>query len=173
MEIQILDYIQRLQTNPGDIILKGITMLGDGGIVWIVLALVLLFFRKTRKAGIVMAVALIINALTCNLVLKPLVARPRPFDANPAVSLLVKKPHDYSFPSGHTSASFACTSSIFMYGVKKYWIPPLVLSCLIAFSRMYLYVHYPTDILGGIAVGILSALASWCIFKKVWKNEMI
>lgn len=173
MEIRILDFIQKSKTGAGDLILPFITSLGNAGIVWIVFTLVLLVVKKTRRIGLVLCTALIINAVVCNIILKPTVARIRPFDVNTAVELIIKKPNDYSFPSGHTSASFTCTTGLFMFRQKKFWIPALVLSVLIAFSRMYLYVHYPTDILGGIAVGIFAGLVSWFIFKNIWKKSSL
>lgn len=170
MEIKILDFIQKSKTDFGDTVLTAITSLGNGGIFWILFTLILLFIKKTRKMGAVLAAALIIDAVLCNIILKPAVARIRPYDVNTAVNLIVKKPSDYSFPSGHTAASFTCTTGLFMFRLKKFWIPALVLSVLIAFSRLYLYVHYPTDILGGIAVGIFAGMTSWYIFRHVWKD---
>ena len=91
----------------------------------------------------------------CNLVLKPLVARVRPCDINTAVQLLIARPDDFSFPSGHTGASFAAVSALCASG-NRLWIPSLILAVLIAFSRLYLYVHYLTDILAGAVIGIMA-----------------
>ena len=99
--------------------------------------------------------ALVLDVILCNGVLKHVFARVRPCDVNTTIQLLVPRPSDYSFPSGHTAASFAAVAALFFAGQKKLWKPALVLAVLIAFSRLYLYVHYPTDILGGIAVGVL------------------
>lgn len=88
--------------------------------------------------------------------LKPLIARIRPFDVNSAIQLIVAKPHDYSFPSGHTAASFTAVMALYLAGEKKLWKIALVLAVLIAFSRLYLYVHYPTDVLGGIITGAIA-----------------
>lgn len=88
--------------------------------------------------------------------IKPIVARTRPYEVNSAVSLLISKPIDYSFPSGHTAISFTIVSVLYFFRMKKYWIITFVLACLIAFSRMYLYVHYPTDVLAGAIVGTFS-----------------
>ena len=99
--------------------------------------------------------ALILDMILCNGILKHVFARVRPCDVNTTIQLLVPRPSDYSFPSGHTAASFAAVAALFFAGQKKLWKPALVLAVLIAFSRLYLYVHYPTDILGGIIVGVL------------------
>lgn len=99
--------------------------------------------------------ALVLDVILCNGILKPLFARVRPCDVNTTIQLLVPRPSDYSFPSGHTAASFAAVTALFFAGEKNLWKPALVLAVLIAFSRLYLYVHYPTDILGGIAVGVI------------------
>ena len=113
-----------------------------------------------------MAAALVVDVLLCNVILKNLVGRIRPFDVNTSVQLLISKPKDFSFPSGHTAASFASVAALYLAGEKKLWKPALVLAILIAFSRMYLYVHYPTDILGGIIFGILSAWIGYQCSKK-------
>ena len=105
MEIQILNIIQNLRTDIGDTIVPFITKLGDAGMIWICLTIVLLIIPKTRKTGVIMMAALLVDVLLCNVLIKNLVARTRPFDVNTAVQLLVAKPRDYSFPSGHTAAS--------------------------------------------------------------------
>lgn len=154
MEIQILDWIQGLHIPFLDKAMCFITSLGNAGVIWIVLAFVLIMLPKTRKSGIIVMSALVLDVILCNGILKNLFARVRPCDVNTAVQLLVSRPTDYSFPSGHTAASFAAVSALFFAGEKKLWKPALVLAVLIAFSRLYLYVHYPTDILGGIVVGV-------------------
>ena len=103
-----------------------------------------------------MMAALLVDVLLCNVLIKNLVARTRPFNVNTAVQLLVAKPRDYSFPSGHTAASFASVTALYLAGEKKLWKIALVLAVLIAFSRLYLYVHYPTDVLGGIITGAIA-----------------
>ena len=106
LELQILDYLQTIHTPLLDKLLIGASTLGNTGIVWIGLTLILLIIPKTRSVGKVLVLALIIELVTVNLILKPVVHRPRPFEVNPAVQLLVKPPVDYSFPSGHTSMAF-------------------------------------------------------------------
>lgn len=159
LEIQILDWIQTIRTPAGDVLMPFITSLGDGGIIWIVLTAALLAIPKTRKTGIVLVAALVLDVIICNGIIKNLVARTRPYDVNTAVDLMICKPRDYSFPSGHTAASFAAASALYFAGEKRLWKPAIVLAVLIAFSRLYLYVHFPTDILGGILVGVLCGYA--------------
>ena len=168
MEIHILNMIQNLRTPIGDVVVPLITRLGDAGIIWIILTVLLLIIPKTRKTGVIMLAALLADVLLCNVVIKNLVARTRPFDVNTAVQLLVAKPRDYSFPSGHTAASFASVTALYLAGEKKLWKLALVLAILIAFSRMYLYVHYPTDILGGVIFGSLSAWIGYQCSKKMF-----
>lgn len=104
----------------------------------------------------------------CNWIMKPLVARVRPYDVNTAVQLLISPLKDYSFPSGHTAASFASVTALYMAGQKKLWKIALVMAILIAVSRLYLYVHYPTDVLGGIVIGILSGvIGSYFVQNKI------
>ena len=131
IELSILDWIQTLHTPFLDKIMVFITRLGDAGIIWIVLSIVLLLIPKTRKSGAVMVAALVVDVLLCNIVLKNLVARTRPYDVNTGVHLLVAKLHDYSFPSGHTAASFASVTALYLAGEKKLWKFALVLACLI------------------------------------------
>lgn len=166
IELSILDWIQTLHMPFLDKIMVFITRLGDAGIIWIVLSIVLLLIPKTRKSGAVMVAALVVDVLLCNIVLKNLVARTRPYDVNTGVHLLVAKLHDYSFPSGHTAASFASVTALYLAGEKKLWKFALVLACLIAISRLYLYVHYPTDVFGGILFGVISGYLG---YRKVLK----
>lgn len=169
MELRFLDFLQTIHTPLLDKILAFITSLGNAGIIWIVLAVVLLILPKTRKTGIIVAAALLMDLVLCNLILKNLVARMRPYDVNTAIAILIKKPLDFSFPSGHTAASFAAMTALFLAKMKKAWIAALVLAVLIAFSRLYFYVHYPTDVLGGVVVGILSGIIGYAIVEKIDK----
>ena len=172
IELMILDWIQSIRTPVGDAVMCFITKLGDAGIIWIVLAAILLLIPKTRKHGLVMMAALCIDLVVCNGLLKNLFARIRPCDVNTQIQLLIARPDDFSFPSGHTAASFAAVAALYFSGERKLWKPALLLACFIAFSRLYLYVHYPTDILGGILVGIAAGYAGSIIIQQVMKwNE--
>ena len=171
IELKILDFIQTLHIPILDKIMVWITSLGDAGMIWILLTAIFLIMPKTRRTGIIMAAALIMDLLICNVAVKNLVARTRPYDVNTSVQLLVAKLHDYSFPSGHTAASFASVTALYLAGEKKLWKPALVLACLIAVSRLYLYVHYPTDVLGGIILGILSGYAGYRIIAYIAKQK--
>ena len=173
MELRFLDFLQTIHTPRLDKTLAFITSLGNAGIIWIVLAVVLLILPKTRKAGIIVAAALLMDLILCNLILKNLVARVRPYDVNTAIAILIKKPLDFSFPSGHTAASFAAMTALFLAKMKKAWIAALVLAVLIAFSRLYFYVHYPTDVLGGAVVGILSGIIGYTIVEKIGKCRKV
>ena len=173
MELRFLDFLQTIHTPLLDKILAFITSLGNAGIIWIVLAVVLLILPKTRKTGIIVAAALLMDLILCNLILKNLVARVRPYDVNTAIAILIKKPLDYSFPSGHTAASFAAMTALFLAKMKKAWIAALILAVLIAFSRLYFYVHYPTDVLGGAVVGILSGIIGYTIVEKIDKRRKV
>lgn len=173
MELRFLDFLQTIHTPLLDKILAFITSLGNAGIIWIVLAVVLLILPKTRKTGIIVAAALLMDLILCNLILKNLVARVRPYDVNTAIAILIKKPLDFSFPSGHTAASFAAMTALFLAKMKKAWIAALVLAVLIAFSRLYFYVHYPTDVLGGAVVGILSGIIGYKIVEKIDKRRKV
>lgn len=167
MEMGILNWIQTLHNPAADVFFSFVTKFGDAGIFWIAVAVVLLIIPKTRKTGLIMAAAFLVDVILCNGLLKNLVARVRPFDVNTSVHLLVAKPHDYSFPSGHTALSFAAVTALYLAGEKKMWKPALVLAILIAISRLYLYMHYPTDVLGGIVVGILCGYLGYKIVMRI------
>jgi len=173
IEIKILDFIQNMRTPIGDLIIPIITRLGDAGILWIILTLILLFIPSKRKTGLILVAALFIDIILCNGILKNLVARIRPFDVNTSIQLLIAEPIDFSFPSGHTAASFAAVAALYFAKEKKLWKIALACAVLIAFSRLYLYVHYPTDVLGGIAVGIAAGYFGFLIVDmlKRWKME--
>lgn len=141
-----------------DSFLKVVSFLSDGGWFWILLALIFLFFRPTRRYGLAMAISLLLSTFFTNLLLKPIVARPRPYELRDLV-ITLPLPGDASFPSGHTTVAFSGAFSLFWQN-KKAGAPALVLALLTAFSRLYFYLHFPTDILGGFVVGLLSSLLS-------------
>ncbi len=153
-----------------DAVMPVITLLGDAGIFWIALAVVMLFFPKYRKIGLSMGASLLIGVLLCNVTLKPLVGRIRPYDYQwevfqKEITLLIPAQHDFSFPSGHTIASFEASVAITLHN-KKLGIPAILLACLIAFSRLYLYVHYPTDVIASVILGTAIAfLGTWLVRK--------
>lgn len=155
VDMAVLNFVQTyLRCNFLDMAMPLITELGNGGILWIICSLLLTVFPKTRKAGIAMAVSLILEVLCCNVLLKPFVARLRPCDVNTAVRLLIPHPEGFSFPSGHTGASFAAAAALF-FGKNRMGAVAFILAALIGFSRIYLYVHYPTDVLAGAMLGIM------------------
>jgi membrane-associated phospholipid phosphatase len=165
IEMQILDTIQSFRTPAGDVLMP---LISQGLLLWPALALILLIRKSTRKAGVIMMIAMVLDVLCCNVLLKNLVQRTRPCDVNLAVNLLVARPTDYSFPSGHTALSFAAVSGFCFSGILKKWrIPAVVFACLIAFSRLYLYLHYPTDILAGAVVGIFCGWTAFHLYKAL------
>ena len=149
--------------------------LGKGGLFFIAASVVLLLFRKTRKAGLCSLLAIGVGALLVNVLLKPLVARPRPYTAGGEFLWVWERAgkhleKEFSFPSGHTAASFAFAVAFAMTAPKKYSVPALVLACLISLSRLYVGVHYPTDILGGIVIGALCGILAVWIVKYIQKR---
>lgn len=166
IEIKVLDFIQSIRTPFGDAAMCFITRLGNAGVIWILLTIIMLIIPKSRKSGLILMTALCVDLVLCNGILKPLAGRIRPCDVNTSIQLLIARPHDFSFPSGHTAASFAAVGGLFFSGERKLCIPALLLAVLIAFSRIYLYVHYPTDVLGGVFVGIASGYLGYRIINK-------
>lgn len=180
-DLPILDWIAAYLWCPFlDAVMPVITLLGDAGIFWIAIAVVLLFFPKTRKVGLGMGAALILGLLVCNLTLKPLTARIRPYDYQLQhfgvhIKLLIEAQHDFSFPSGHTIASFEAATVLLIHS-KKAGIPAMILACLIAFSRLYLYVHYPTDVIASVILGIgFGILGNWLVQKgfSLYENRKL
>lgn len=164
----LLQIQQHLRTDMLTPFMKIVTFLGNGGWFWILCAVVLLAIPKTRKTGYAAVLSLIFGVIVTNLLLKNIVARPRPFAEIEALIPLIAKPTDFSFPSGHTTASFAVALVMLRMLPKKIGIPAVVLSALVAFSRLYLGVHYPTDVLTGFVVALVgSSLAVWGVRTKL------
>ncbi len=163
-----------------DVVMPIITVLGEGGWVWIVIAVLFLFMPKYRKAGVTMAFALILMLILNDGILKNVFARPRPFNFEPFEALyavfpqgadgkpelLVGLPSSFSFPSGHTSSSFAAAFAILLNKKWKAGVPALLLAALIGFSRNYLMVHYPTDVLFGALMGVLYAVLAYFLIAR-------
>lgn len=131
-----------------------VTKLGNAGAIWIALTVILLIPKKTRKIGCMSALALLGSLIINNLILKNLIARIRPYEIINGLVPLIEKPTDYSFPSGHTGSSFAAACILYRKLPKRFGIPALILAILIGFSRLYLGVHYPSDVLCGIISGV-------------------
>lgn len=199
-DLNVFAWIQSIQNSILNTIMVVITTLGDEGIFFIALGLVLMCFKKHRKAGVAVLVALLVMEVGNNLILKELIARPRPFfifnpDAIPldhknyaeilekvTASVerlpelaarwvdtyrypdLVHAPSSWSFPSGHTSSAFAAAFAVLWYN-RKIGIPTVVFAALMGFSRIYVQVHYCTDVLAGVLVGLVYALIGVLIVK--------
>jgi len=173
-ELMLLDKIQEIMGTPSfDKIWLFFTHIGDYGLIWIAITLCLFIYPKTRKVGIMCSLALIFGLIVTNGLLKNIVARARPYNYKD-ILLLIDKPHDYSFPSGHTTASFAVAFVLLKERLKlnqvNIYIPVLIIAILVAFSRMYLYVHFPTDILAAVAIAYFCSIASRCIFNRLKKT---
>ena len=168
MELCILDWIQaHLRCGLLDAVLPVISWTCNQGELWILLALCLVIYKRTRRQGWTVATALVLDLVCCNLLLKPLIGRIRPFAVNTAVELLIPPPLDASFPSGHTAASFAAVFALRASG-SPLWKPALAVAAAIAFSRLYLYVHWPSDVLGG---ALLGAFLGWAAGKAAESVE--
>ena len=152
-----------------------VSHLGDSGLFWIILCAILLLSKKTRKLGVCGLLALAFGVLITNVALKNVVGRIRPYDQFSDLTLLVEAQHDFSFPSGHACSSFAAAAAIFLSldRNKKGWgILLIILASLIAWSRLYVAVHFPTDVIVGILVGIFSAWAAHLILKKYHQRRL-
>ena len=162
LDVQILTWVQEnLRGDVWTAIWRFITLFGDKGLFWIVLGLALLIPRKTRKVAAVALAALVLDFICTNLVLKNWIARVRPYDAFPQIIALVKE-SSFSFPSGHSAASLACSVVYLKLLPRKAGVPLFVLAILVALSRIYLCVHYPSDVVAGALIGAVCALiACW------------
>lgn len=174
----VFKFFEKLWNPVLDVIMSVITYLGDDGIFWIILGVCLLIPKKTRRFGVYVLGGLAVAGFINNICLKELIQRPRPFNFNGWPEAfnypnIVKKPSSWSFPSGHTSSSFGAAFPLLLRAKKKYGIPAVILALLIGISRIYVHVHYPTDIIGGIIVGIIGGLIATLLIDKVLYPKVI
>lgn len=160
MEISLLNWIQQFRNPVLDYFFSFYTLLNNHGEMWIVLTIGLLCFKKTRTLGILCALGLLTELFFSEMFLKNMIKRVRPFAQN-SIQLIIPKPNTYSFPSGHTASSFVIVSLFYLTKEKGRRLI-LALATLMAFSRLYLYVHHPTDIIGGILVG---SFCGWLVLR--------
>ncbi len=178
IDVAVYSFIDNIASPALNGIFTVITHLGDTpGIIWFVLGIILLIPKKTRKLGILLFAGLAFSSLINNVILKDLIERPRPYNVDPSVWTnagyeyvwpgLIKQSSSFSFPSGHTSTSIGAAFALLLGCRKKYLavgIPAFILSLAIGFSRIYVKVHYPTDVIAGAIVGLLAAVAIYFIF---------
>lgn len=148
-----------------------ITTLGNGGAIWILLSLGLLIPKKTRKIGILSLCALFFSVLIDNVILKNVIGRARPFDMIEGLNCLINKPTDYSFPSGHTGSSFAAAAVMFLGLRKKYSFSAIIFAMLMGFSRLYVGVHYLSDVVGGAVIGTMIGVTVYMIGMNVMNKK--
>lgn len=150
-----------------------VTLLGEGGIFWIAVAVILLFFKKTRRTGICIGASLLIGVIIGNGVIKNVVARPRPYDTIPGIEPLISRLSDFSFPSGHTLCCFEAATALMM-NRSRWAIPAFFAAVLVGISRLFMFVHYPTDVicgaLLGILFGVLGSVVAGAIYDRVSRN---
>lgn len=170
-DMAIFRFFENYLWNPVlDTVMTFITRLGDGGFVWIVIAVILMLTKKYRKCGAAMVVALLGSLLIVDGIIKPIAARPRPFNLEQWSGIfvfpeLVSRPSSWSFPSGHSSSSLGASVALLCCN-KKLGIPAVILGVLVAVSRIYVHVHYPTDVIVGILVGIALGIGAYFIVYK-------
>lgn len=164
----ILLWIQEyMRTAWLDVLVPFYSSLGNGGMLWIAIAIVFLFNKRYRYVGVAMLCGLALGWLVGNSFLKPLIARPRPCWLDPSVALLIPVPQDYSFPSGHTLSSVIAATVLWWSGRRWLGVVGILLAGLMTLSRLYLFVHFPSDILAGIILGVLiGSVVSYFCYKK-------
>lgn len=163
----VMGFVQANFHNPvTDAVFPVITYLGEAGIFWIALSLLLLFTKKYRRCAVLMLCAMAAAFVTGELIMKNIVCRPRPCQEFPDyVTMLIPPPGSYSFPSGHSSSSFAA-AAVLLFFSKKWGLAATCMAALIAFSRIFLFVHYPTDVLAGTVLGIAFALLTLLVYRR-------
>ena len=171
-ELPVLDWFQTIHNPVFDVLAQILDVVNGRGEIFILISALLLLYKPTRKAGLICATALIFDYLLVNMTIKPWVARIRPYDLNPLVTLITEAPHDFSFPSGHTAVAFAFAAAAASMGRKAHTLS-LAFACLMGISRLYLYVHYPTDVLGGAFFGTLCGMAALFLWKKISERDKI
>jgi undecaprenyl-diphosphatase len=152
-----------------DSLMKYISISGDHAAIWILIVLILLINKPTREIGVIMAIALLFGQVLNDVIIKPLVGRPRPFMEDPSLLLLISPPGGYSFASGHVVKAFAAAFVLFIHD-KKLGIPLMVYAILMAFSRIYLLVHYVSDVIAGALIGMLCAVTAYIIVNGIKKK---
>jgi undecaprenyl-diphosphatase len=166
MDHWILDFIQlHLRSGILDRVMVFVTTLGNMAGIWVLWAVILLMFKETRRCGVMMLFTLLAGAVLGNLIIKPLVMRARPFELFGTGDLFHIRVTGYSFPSGHTLSSFSMVPLLWREE-RKMGIFALILAAAIAFSRIYLYVHYPSDIFGGMVLGLSVAMFTIWLFEN-------
>lgn len=170
LDAQILLWIQAHRVPALNPVMVGITLLGSGGIVWIAILLLLLIRKDTRRYGLTGAVSLGVG-FAVYFILNHIVQRTRPFIAVKGLALLGSKPLGYSFPSGHTTTAFAVAVVLFLCLPGKFGIPALVLAALISLSRLYIGVHYPTDVLAGFLIGTITAVIVHAFMMRLFQRR--
>ncbi|QIK56624.1 phosphatase PAP2 family protein [Erysipelothrix sp. HDW6A] len=168
MELDILLWLQSLRTPLLDAFFTFYTRLGDHGELWILISALFLINKKTRTIGVLALLALVIEFVTVDFMLKPLVMRDRPFITHP-LDILIEIPRGSSFPSGHTASSFAVAGVLLFNKIKGKWIA-ITLAAIMGLSRMYLFVHYPTDVLVGCIWGLIVAYGVTVVYRNKYHN---
>ena len=171
MEAEILLWIQENLRMPGfNSLMKGITHLGDFGIVRIRTAILLVLYPERRRVGCMVTAGMLLSFLFNNLLLKNMIARTRPYEVIGGLKLLVDKAEDLSFPSGHSATSFVAAVIIAGLLPRRYGVMAVILAALISFSRLYVGIHYPTDVLFGVISGSLIGMGA-LLFARHWQGR--
>lgn len=170
LDLSILDFIHNTLSNSVmDLIMVCITYSIEYGAMAILVFIVMMCIKKMRKTGFAVIGATLSVLLFGELILKHIVCRPRPFVINGAIELIIRAPSGFSFPSSHTATCFAMATAIYLFH-KRLGIIAYIYAALVAFSRMYLYVHYPSDVIGGIALGIGCGVGTVALVKLICKK---
>ena len=168
----VLLFIQEnLRFEPLTPIMQGVSYTVNLGLLWVITGLALLCFKKTRMAGAVMLSALLVGLLINNVVVKNIVNRARPYETYADMIPLIKKPFDSSFASGHTTSSFAAAGTMARFLPKPAAAAVICYAVLVALSRLYLGVHYPTDVLFGMLIGLSGSFVAYAVYSKYFDLE--
>ncbi|HHU73652.1 MAG TPA: phosphatase PAP2 family protein [Clostridiales bacterium] len=166
---EILFFIQgHWKSSFLDTLMVFVTSLGNGAFLWIFIAFLLLLTRKYQKSGLALICTICLSLILGDHIIKPLIMRPRPCHAYPWVPLLISCPITPSFPSGHSMVA-AASATVLIYYHRLTAIGAIIIALAIAFSRIYLFVHYPSDALGGILLGILTSSLVILGINKLYK----
>ena len=173
-EFPFLYALQELHCDWLNAVMTFLTNLGNGGIlnIWIITGIILLFPKKTRRMGLHVLISMLFTFIIGNLILKNAFARTRPCDIDTTIALLIPHPSEFSFPSGHSMNGMTAAVALFLNN-KKIGIPAIALAVTIGFTRLYHFVHFPTDVLAGFAIGIIVAVVVDYIFKQIQKKKNI
>ena len=169
-DISVLYWMQENLRGIFDPVMKFLSLVGYGGAIWFVFIIIMAFMKKYKKGALLATISISVTYLINDIIIKHIVMRPRPFNTSD-ILIPLDTPSSYSFPSGHTAAGFAVALILIHFLPKAPGILFVILAALIAFSRLYLGAHFPTDVMCGFLVAVVTSQLLWYLFGRKWLED--